>query len=84
LNALMRLVRCCRTPKCRARHVTVSPGPISPDIRPPTACSPVCASDTLCKSMLRSQAEHALGWRVDVHRQRNRHHAPAIARGGDT
>src|SRR5215218_4410281 len=52
----MRLVRCCVTPRCRARHVTVSPSPISPLVRPPTARSRVCSSDRWCTSMLRAKS----------------------------
>ena len=62
---VMRLVRCCHTPKCRARHVTVSPGPMSPEVTPPTAFSPVAARESLCRSMERAEIEHAFDGGVD-------------------
>ena len=57
----MRLVRRCRTPRCRARHVTVSPSSISPLIRPATGSSPVHSSERVCRSMLRARSNTRSG-----------------------
>ena len=45
------------TPKCRARHVTVSPSPITPVVTPPIARSPDTAMDSTC-ALMSSAAEN--------------------------
>jgi len=57
----MRDVMRTGTPKWRARQVTVSPGPMTPDVTPATARSPERRIDAVCASTDRLSAKHASG-----------------------
>ena len=59
-HAVISLVIVHVTPKCRARHVTNSPSPMSPAVTPPTARSPECSIEPRWASMSERQVERGL------------------------
>src|SRR5450432_2922288 len=79
-------------PKCRPRQVTCCPEPISPEVTPAIACSPVQSVDAICKSMLRDKSkQRSIGASIGVTRLMPiipasdlRPHGEARLRGSDT
>ncbi len=60
-NSVTTTVSSCQTPRCRARHVTDSPMPISPDVTPATARSPVAEELSWCTSTSRIRSNTRSG-----------------------
>src|SRR4051812_40643703 len=63
----MRTVSDCQIPRCFARQVTSSPGPIRPEVTPAIARSPVREAEDIWRSMLRERSKtRSTGAAIDV------------------